>query len=314
MSSKQIVSISLGSSSRDHQSKTTFLDQSFELYRRGTDGDFERAEALLQELDGKVDAIGLGGVDIYLYSRDQRYELRDGKLLREHLKTTPCVDGSGLKNTLERSTIKWLEEKEIFAFKEKKILMVCAMDRFGMAQALEETGGKVTYGDLIFSLGVNKPITSIQDLDDHARRLLPEICKLPISMIYPVGKKQTQIEPTELTDPYFKEADIIAGDFHYIRKNLPDTLEGKSVITNTVTQEDIKELSQRGLVHLVTTTPEIDGRSYGTNMLEAVMVTLLDKPWEECTPDDYHQLLQQLNWQPRHQILNEQKGASSHER
>jgi len=52
---------------------------------------------------------------------------------------------------------------------------------------------------------------------------------------------------------------VIAGDFHIIRRKLPDSLEGKGILTNTVTSQDLEELKKRGVAWLVTTTPELEG-------------------------------------------------------
>ena len=71
------------------------------------------------------------------------------------------------------------------------------------------------------------------------------------------------------------------------------------MLTNTVTEEDLEELHQRGLRRLVTTTPEFEGRSFGTNIMEGVLLTLTGKRLEEVTPEDYLRLLRELNWQPR---------------
>ncbi|HEY0798938.1 MAG TPA: hypothetical protein VGD50_07295, partial [Candidatus Baltobacteraceae bacterium] len=107
---KRIVSVSLGSSSRDHRAEITLLGEQFDISRVGTDGSIDRASAMLKELDGNVDAIGLGGIDVYLYAGTKRYALRDGLRLLEAVKTTPVVDGSGLKNTLERRAVRYLQE------------------------------------------------------------------------------------------------------------------------------------------------------------------------------------------------------------
>jgi len=296
---KSVVSVSLGSASRDHQTTTSILGQEIHLSRRGVDGQFKNALALLQELDGRVDAIGLGGIDIYLKSRQQTYELRDGQRLRDCVKTTPVVDGSGLKDTLERETVRRIAEGGEIELKDKKILMVCAMDRFGMAEALHQAGANTVYGDMIFSLNLDKPILTLDELEKQATKLLPEICKLPISMIYPTGKKQEVIEPTELTAPYFAEAEIIAGDFHIIRRQMPDDLSGKGILTNTVTKQDLIELRKRGVAWLVTTTPELDGRSFGTNVLEAALLAILGKTWEEVTSADYLDLIHRAKLLPR---------------
>lgn len=296
---KRVVSVSIGSSTRDHSVNTELLGIPFEISRRGTDGDLRKAKEVLKELDGKVDAIGLGGLDVYLYSKTKRYALRDGLKLLQLVEHTPVVDGSGLKNTLEREVIRMLANDERIPLKGKKVLMVCALDRFGMAGALEEAGAKVTYGDLIFSLNLDQPILSLDELAERADKLLPDFCKLPISMLYPTGKKQADIEPTPLTDKYYQDAEIIAGDFLFIRRHLPDRLEGKTIITNTVTSKDLDELRKRGVTYLVTTTPEFNGRSFGTNVMEAVMLAILGKKWEEVEPQDYLNLIKRLEFKPR---------------
>lgn len=302
---KRVVSVSIGSSSRDHKAEAELLGETFEISRVGTDGDMRRARDLITELDGKVDAIGLGGLDVYLYSGKTRYALRDGAKLMACAKTTPVVDGSGLKNSLERVVIKYLVQDGRIPLRGRKVLMVCAMDRFGMAESLEDAGANVVYGDLIFSLGADKPIKSLAELGEYAAKLLPDICKLPMSMIYPTGRKQSQITPNDLTRPYYEEAEIIAGDFHFIRRHMPERMDGKVIITNTVTSTDIDELRQRGVSWIVTTTPEFSGRSFGTNVMEAVFLAILGKKWDEVKPEDYLNLISKLGFKPRMLQLQE---------
>src|ERR1700681_5067160 len=102
---KKVVSVSLGSSSRDHRAEVDLLGERFEISRVGTDGSIDQAIARIKELDGTVDAIGLCGIDVYLYAGKERDALRDGLKLLDAAKTTPVVDGSGLKNTLERAAV-----------------------------------------------------------------------------------------------------------------------------------------------------------------------------------------------------------------
>ena len=54
-------------------------------------------------------------------------------------------------------------------------------------------------------------------------------------------------------------------------------MDGKIIVTNTTTPEDVELLRARGVSHLVTSTPRLDGRSFGTNMMEAALVALADK-------------------------------------
>lgn len=300
---KRVVSVSLGSSKRDHAVTTELLGQEFEISRRGTDGDFAKAETLLKELDGKVDAIGLGGIDIYLYSGTRRYELTDGVKLRNVVKTTPVVDGSGLKNSLEPEAVKLLAADSRFDLANKTVLMVSAVDRYGMAKAFVEAGSKTIFGDLIFALGVKVPVYTLDKLASLADELLPKIVKAPFNTLYPIGSEQ-DAEPDPKFSEYYDQADIIAGDFHYIRRYMPAALPGKIILTNTVTERDVKALTDRGVAYLITTTPEYNGRSFGTNVLEAAFVVLIGKPWEDITTDNYLDLLKELDYKPLIRKLN----------
>lgn len=269
---KHVVSISLGSSKRDAKAMLDLGENKIVVERRGTDGDLSKAKLLLKELDGKVDAFGLGGTDLYVCAGEKRYMFKESADLIKDVRKTPVLDGSGLKNSLERRLIQKLAAAKTINFKGTKVLLVCGVDRFGMANALTEAGADVTFGDLIFGLGVNKPLRSLKSLDFWAGLLAPILTRLPVSWFYPMGEEQEKrvVRHSE----YFIENDIIAGDFHYIKKFMPDSLPGKIIITNTVTAVDREFLKQTGVKTLITTTPCLDGRSFGTNVMEAMLVAL----------------------------------------
>ena len=295
---KRVVSVSLGSSSRDHRANVTFLGEEFDISRVGTDGKLDAALAMVRELDGHVDAIGLGGIDVYLYAGRHRYALRDGLRLLEAAKITPIVDGSGLKNTLEREAVAFMQSDLGIDLRGKRVLMVSALDRFGMAQALVDAGADVLFGDFIFALDKDMPVRGLAEFEELAEKYLPDACKLPFQFFYPTGKKQEK--PPEPKYPhYYEQAEIIAGDFHFMRQFMPDRLDGKIVLTNTVTAGNVEDLAVRGVKMLITTTPEIAGRSFGTNVLEAALLALLGKAWSDVVPADYEGLLRELRLKPR---------------
>jgi hypothetical protein len=300
---KKVVSVSLGSSTRDHSAHVNLMGEDFDISRAGTDGKLDVALAKVKELDGRVDAIGLGGIDVYLYAGKHRYALRDGVRLLEAAKTTPVVDGSGLKNTLEREAVRFMQDELGIDLRGKHVLMVSALDRFGMAQALVDAGADVLFGDFIFALDLDKPVRGLHEFEELAEKYLPDACKLPFQFFYPTGKKQEK--PPEPKYPqYYEEAEIIAGDFHFMRQFMPDRLDGKIVLTNTVTPANVDELRARGVRMLVTTTPDFGGRSFGTNVIEAALLALLGKKWSDVTPEDYERVLHELHLKPRVVNLN----------
>jgi hypothetical protein len=86
--------------------------------------------------------------------------------------------------------------------------------------------------------------------------------------------------------------------------NLPDELDGKIVITNTTTARNVEELQKRNLHILVTTTPRLEGRSFGTNVMEAVCRCPVDRPDEQITDSDIIDLIERIPLKPQVHVLN----------
>ena len=286
---KHIMSVSIGSSKRDHKIEMEILGEKFIVERVGTDGDIKKAIDIIKEMDGKVNAFGMGGIDLYVCIGNKRYTIKDAIPIANAARISPIVDGSGLKNTLERKVIDYLIREKNVDFSNKKVLLVCGMDRFGMAESMENAGCDLVLGDLIFALGLPFPLKSLKGLNIIASIIAPIVCRLPFSMLYPTGEKQ---EKTDLRfRRFYDQADIIAGDFHFIKRHLPPEIPGKIILTNTVTIDDVAMLTQRGAKMLITTTPELGGRSFGTNVMEGVLVSIADKDYKTLTPSDYNELL-----------------------
>ena len=103
---------------------------------------------------------------------------------------------------------------------------------------------------------------------------------------------------------YWREADLLAGDFLFMRKYLPDDIAGKTVITNTTTPENIELLRARGVRQVITTTPRYEGRSFGTNMMEA-MLTAYAGRGRALSDAELNDLINELDLRPSVQRLNE---------
>ena len=295
---KKIVSIRLGSSKRDHNVNIIIKGQKINIRRIGTNGDVDKAIRLIRELDGKVDAFGMGGISAFLYGKNRHaYFLRSALPIYKAAKKTPIVDGSGLKNSLEASVVSYLKKGLDIPLESMKVFLVCGMERLGMAETFPALGSRMVYGDLMFALGLPLPIKDLNNLHRIGSLLLPAIGRLPIRYLYPSGQGQEKIKPK--FNRFYREADIIAGDFLYIKKHMPESLKDKIIVTNTTTREDIELLRERGSKMLVTTTPELDGRSFGTNVMEALVVALLGKDLASIGPEDYQRVIRTDLFKPR---------------
>ena len=299
---KRAVSISLGSSARNKTVEVNLAGETILLERIGTDGDEKKAAALFSELDGQADALGVGGVELYLRLDEREYPLRSGLNLVKGVKKTPVVDGRGIKHTLERQVMQRIEPLLDEPLQPKRAMMTVGADRYGLAQSLDEAGYETVFCDLIFGLGAPIPVYGIKNLRRLGRILIPILAQLPISMLYPTGQSQDTIVPKY--EKWFKYGPVIAGDFLYIRRYLPNSLWGQMIVTNTTTAADVELLRQRGLKYLVTTTPVFDGRSFGTNMLEAALTAYAAKG-RTLTMAEISSLLEKLDLGPTLQKLND---------
>lgn len=262
---KQAVSVSLGSSTRDKRVEAELGGVAVSLERRGTDGDAGRAAALFRALDGQVDALGVGGIDLWLTVNGRRSPLHSAHRLVAGVTQTPVVDGSGLKNSLEYQCAATLAR--CLQVGPARVLVTAAVDRYGMARGFFDAGHDVICADLMFGLGLPIPLRRLGSLHAMARLLLPVLGRMPFALLYPTGSRQEEIRPR--FQRWYRWADIIAGDLHYIRRHMPDDLRGKIIVTNTTTSADLAAFGERGVRYVLTTTPQFAGRTFGTNLLEA---------------------------------------------
>ncbi len=299
---RHILSVSLGSASRDKRAETEILGERFVIERRGTDGSLRRFAQCLAENDGKVDCLCIGGANLGLHWAGRYYPFRDIERIARQVKKTPVVDGAGLKNSLERKTISILQEQRVVDFTRCNVLIPCATDRFGMTEAICALSSNYILGDVMFNLGLPIPLRSTRSVDILARLLLPILGRLPFKWLYPTGSKQDQIKPKY--ERYYQWAEVIAGDFPIIHRHLPERLDGKIIITNTTTTDDVELLSGRGVHLLITTTPVIEGRSFATNVMEGVFLCLMGKQPGEADAGEYLAMAERIGWTPQVRELN----------
>ncbi|MBL7161495.1 MAG: quinate 5-dehydrogenase [Anaerolineales bacterium] len=303
---KKVLSVSIGSTSRDHTTRQELMGQEVEISRQGTNGDLDKAIEMYKFYDGKVDAFGVGGLEFYLGVGKRRYYLREAKRIRKAVKTSKIGDGNGVKGLLVKRALAALEEhlnEEGKTLHGMKAMKTNAVDRYVMAAALVDAGCEATFCDFMFAFGLPIPIRSLAAVRLLAAVLLPVVSQLPFHWLYTLGTAQDK-PPEPRWEKYYQESDVLAGDFVSIRTHMPDDLSGKIIVTNTTTSKNVEELRERNLHILVTTTPRLEGRSFGTNVMEATLLALMDKPQSDVTSADFLDLIERIPLEPNIEVLN----------
>jgi hypothetical protein len=298
---KRAVSISIGGSKRNKTVQVELLGEQVLIERIGTDGDMEKAAQLYKELDGKVDAFGVGGADLGFQLENKYYPLYSALKLVRYIQKTPVVDGQGLKNTLEKRIAPFIDQHIGDYVKERKAFIVSGADRWGFSKSFLDAGYEIVFGDIMFGLGLPIPIRGEKNVKRAASLIMPVAGRLPFEWLYPTGEKQEKRTPKYLE--YYQWGSVIGGDCIYIKRHMPDRLDGKIIATNTTTPEDVEIFRKAGVKYLVTSTPVIQGRSFGTNMMEAALIAVSGKG-RKLTLEELDLLLDQLGFEPQLQELN----------
>ncbi len=263
--------------------KTIFLE------RRGCNGRIDLAAKLLKELDGQVDALGLGGANKFYHLGNRSYPFPVGQYLTRLVKKTPIVDGSGWKACIEPYAVKKIN----FLSSGSKALVVSVLDRFWLAESLQSAGLTVMAGDACLGLKL-RLLIPLPIFTKLAYLTMPVLSRLPLTYLYPLGsggkiKYQPSLHP---------KIKIIAGDWRFIRHHLIHSVADRVIITSGVGPADQKLLIRSGAKGLILTTPMLAaGVSPAANAMEAVLVAL------GVRQPHYLGLARKFGWLPRIQPL-----------
>jgi hypothetical protein len=176
-----------------------------------------------------------------------------------------------------------------------------AVDRQGLAQAVSEVTDEIIIGDLMVALDIPIPLKGLKSFRRAARVILPFVSYFPMSLIF-YGSGGTEHKPKYIR--FWEESDLLAGDFLFMKKYMIDDLHGKTIITNTTTEDNVEFLRSRGVKMVITTTPRYEGRSFGTNMMEAALTAYADKG-RPLTNHELNNLIDELDLRPSVQVLND---------
>jgi hypothetical protein len=287
---KRAVSVSLGSRSRDHRVVVELLGQQIEIERIGTNGSMRRAKQLYEELDsgvhGPVNCLGVGGAALSIDARDRSYT-------QPTVQHTPVVDGSGFKNVIERRMAQRLLYEIGEEIYPRTVLVSSAANHLGLALSFQEAGFELVLGDLMFALGLPIPLRGLDAFDRAMHTLGPLSRSLPMSLLYPTGKRKEVNKPR--FGRWFRWAKVIAGDCSYITRRMPLDMRGKIVATDATTPRDVSLFRERGVRYLATSTPRMGERSFGTDLMEATLVALSGQG-RPLRHEEIEALIKELGW------------------
>ncbi|OAN89226.1 dehydrogenase [Marinobacter sp. EhC06] len=301
---KTVVSVSQGSSEYDYDLETSFLGQPFRIIRIGTDGDLSRAEAVLESVHTQADAIGLSMVhDHYEVGREQ-LEHPDTARLEACVPDKPVTTGAGLRAILQEWAVRHTQSELGHFFDNARVLFMNGQAGYRIARALSEHTENLFFADPYTDFGVPRLLTSLKQLETYTSLTAP-------IMFRPAAVKAVE---TILRTPLYRlgenlvkgslhhavsEAHVIVASIGDLENFTEKELDGKTVITSRVTDAALDWMRSRKVAMVVDYSPWLEGRPVGVNVMEAMISAALSRTPDQLGPDDYLDVIQSLEIEPR---------------
>lgn len=295
---KKVVSISLGPASLDNQFKTRFLGESFQVSRIGTDGDALQAAQLVSEKREEVDTIGLGMVREHYTVGTDHFTRPETRKLEELAGHTPVTTGANLREIVQEWTVRSAQLELGNIFNNAKVLFLSGTINYRLASVLSEYTDNLTFADPVAQFGLPNLLHSLRALELYASGSHP-------ILRFESGKG---LVPSLAPFKFFnhlrlkravKDAHVVVAPYEQLAHYGPAELEGKTVITSTVSDERLEELREKGVRLVLDCSIQPFKSIVGLNIVEAMVMAALDKPANEITHDDYLEIFADLELKPR---------------
>ncbi len=294
---KKIASISLGPFSLDCNFRTKFLGHDFEVVRIGTDNDFKAAEKLVIEWRDKVDAIGLGLVHDH-YSVGTRYfHQRDTARLEKLAGDTLVSTGVRLREIVQEWSLRSAQHELGNFFNNAKVLFLSGAANYRLASVMGEFTQNLSFADPVLQFGAPGLLHSLRALELYAAGSHPVLRVGPedhLPSLAPARRFNRSLLKKAVRD-----ADAIIASYHQLERYGPDELEGKVVLTSTISPDRLQTLKERGVRAIIDCSIQLFEQTVGLNVVEAMILAALGKPAKEIAHDDYLEIFTDLDLKPR---------------
>jgi predicted amino acid dehydrogenase len=277
-----VVDVSPADPALDYDQRVRFLEQDVRLVRVGTGGDLDAVEGEVQRWAPQAHAVSVtglaAGVDLHRLST-----LADG---------VPLTDGRALATVLQEWAVRHVQTEMPGLFNNARTVVIGAHHR-GTTRILKEFTDNVEFADPLLRL-------DLPALAEHA-------LGWPFALV-PPGVRSALTAPAEalstaLTRRAARESDVVVATYEELAGFGLEDLAGKTLISSSVTDEQLAELAARGVDLVIDTTPQPfhgpggPGGTVSAAMLEAMMLATVGGG--ALTDDDLLDIVVAAELEPR---------------
>jgi len=295
---KKVISISLGPGELDCDFRQRFLGETVQIMRVGTDGDARQAAQLIREWRDQVDAIGLGRVREHYTVGTDHFIRPETRKLEKLAGETPVTTGSRLREIVQEWTLRSAQTELGNIFNNAKVLFLSGTLNYRLASIMSEFTDNLSFADPISQFGLANLLHSLQALELYAAGSHPVLR-------FESGR---ELVPSLAPFKFFnhlvlrravKDAHVVVAPYEQLQHYGRDELDGKTIITSTVSAGREAELRDKGVRLVLDCSIQVLKETVGLNLVEAMIMAVLEKPSAEINHDDYLEIFTDLDLRPR---------------
>jgi predicted amino acid dehydrogenase len=293
---KTAVGISLGSGEHNFELETDFLGQRLKVWRLGTDASITKTVKLLQAWERHADAIGIA-VAKDKYALPSRRAIDDDVTrLTDAVTRVPVTTGRRLADILQEWAVRHVQNALGSYFTNASVLFFSGMSNLKLAQTMREYTQNVSFADPLLQLGIPKLLTSIDAL-----RLYSAGAHHVLDWALPGVLSSDPVKEWNrfLLRKAIHGATVVVAPVHDLDNFDREDLEGKTVVTSTVSDERLSRLGDKGVATVVDGSPFLFGHVIPPCLLDAMIIAATGKRPGQILDEDYLEILTRLEAEPR---------------
>ena len=293
---KNVVTVTLGAAKHDFTLDTEFLGERYAVKRCGTDGDHRKAWELLRRQQAHADAIGVGETADHYQVGLRTIVNRDTEKLTKVVTRVPVTTGATLRRLLQVRAVRHVQRELGSYFNNNHVLFMSGMRNYEIARALAEYTDNLGFADPVFQTGAPLLLGSLAQLETYARGNELVSGSKPLRVL---EKALPRLKKLRVANAMGK-AHVVVGNFNEIKSvGTVDNLEGKTLITSAVHDDQLAFYKQCKVNLVIDVTPRLFDQVVGVATLEAMMLAHLGRNANELADDEFEEIITELQLEPQ---------------
>lgn len=293
---KTAVGISLGSGEHNFELETDFLGQRLKVWRMGTDASTTKTVGMLKAWERHADAIGIALVRDASRLPSRRLVEKDLAAMTGAVTRVPVTTGTRLADILQEWAVRHVQNSLGSCFTNANVLFFSGTSNLKLAQTLHEYTQNVSFADPLLQLGIPKLLTSLDALRLYASGAHHVLgWGLPGLLSSDPVKEWNRF----LLRKAIHAATVVVAPVHDLEDFDREDLDGKTVVTSTVSDERLARLGKKGVAMVVDGSPFLFDHVIAPSLLDAMIIAATGKRPGQILDDDYLEILTRLEAEPR---------------